>query len=293
MNQKELYIPTDIFIHEPAEEYHAQNKDYLSSHQLIDFMKCPLLHHKKYIGEISDQETTSFLVGQAAHVRILEGRAEYESRFALGGPINPTTGKPYGSLTKKFAEWQEQQRKPVLTLEQMELVEKMARGVAIHDTAVDLISYGIAEGVIRTDYCGIPCQIRLDWLNPNRGIVDFKTTDDLTWFEVDSRRYRYHNQMAFYQAVLEEVILQESYQVSRNQKPNCQVERVHNIGHIPVHLIAIEKKEPHRCGVWRVSDDCLAMARRDNEAAIGRLKSCRNKGIWPTGYEEVRLLDVA
>jgi hypothetical protein len=151
------------------------------------------------------------------------------------------------------------------------LGENIAQGGAIHDTAVDLISYGVAEGVSRADYCGIPWQMRLDWLNPNRGIVDFKTCDDLTWFEADARRYRYHNQMAFYQSVLKEASGE----------------------YVPVHLIAIEKKEPYRCGVWRVSDDCLAMARHDNEAAIERLTSCRNKDVWPTGYEEVRLLDVA
>jgi hypothetical protein len=174
-------------------------------------------------------------------------------------------------LTKKFAEWKAKQGKPVLTLNQMDLVEQMSRGVAINDHAVDLIAYGVAEGVVRADYCGVPCQIRIDWLNAYHGIVDFKTCDDLTWFETDSRRYRYHNQMAFYQAVF-------------NQK----------IGElVPVHIIAVEKKEPHRCGLWRVSDDCLAVARHDNEMAIDQLKSCLNKDIWPTGYEEVRLLDVA
>lgn len=256
---------------EPAELYHSQRDKYLSSHQLIDFMKCPLLHHKKRMGTIQDQETTSFLVGHAAHVRILEGRDAYEQRFAIGGPINPTTGNPYGSLTKKFSEWKDRQNKPVLTFEQADLVEQMAHGVAINDYAVDLILNGVAEGVARADYSGVPCQIRLDWLNPNRGIVDLKTCDDLTWFEADARRYRYPNQMAFYQAVLKEAIGE----------------------YIPVYLIAVEKKEPFRCGVWRVSDDCLAMARQDNEAAIERLKSCLNKGIWPTGYEEVRVLDVA
>ena len=266
-----IYIDISIFTSEPADVYHAKAGEYLSSHQLLDFMKCPLLHQKKRAGLIDEKESTAYLVGRAAHVRILEGKAEYESQFALGGPINPTTGKPYGSLTKKFAEWKESQGKPVLTFEQIDLVEQMARGVALNDNAVDLISYGIAEGVLRTDYCGLPCQIRIDWLNPNRGIVDFKTCDDLTWFEADARRYRYHNQMAFYQSVLKETI---------------------GI-YVPVHLIAIEKKQPHRCGLWRVSDDCLAMARQDNEAAIERLTSCRNKDIWPTGYEEVRLLDVA
>ena len=270
MDTKELYIPTDIFIREPAEEYHAKAKDHLSSHQLLDFMKCPYLLQKKWMGSIDEKESNAYLIGRAAHVRILEGRDEYEHQFALGGPINPTTGKPYGSLTKKFAEWKAEQGKPVLTVEQMDLIEQMAQGVAINDHAVDLIYYGIAEGVIRTHYCGISCQIRMDWLNPNRGIVDFKTCDDLTWFEADARRYRYPNQMAFYQSVLKEVIGD----------------------FVPVYLVAIEKKEPFRCGVWRVSDECLAMARQDNEAAIERLKSCRNKDIWPTGYEEIRVLDV-
>lgn len=271
MDQKELYIPTDIFIQEPAEEYHAKAKDHLSSHQLLDFMKCPYLYQKKQMGLIEEKESSAYLIGRAAHVRILEGRDEYEKQFALGGPINPTTGNPYGSQTKKFAEWRDAQGKPVLTFEQMDTIEQMAQGVSLNDHAVDLIYYGIAEGVIRVHYCGISCQIRIDWLNPNRGIVDFKTCDDLTWFEVDARRYRYPNQMAFYQAILQKV----------------------TGDNVPVYLVAIEKKEPFRCGVWRVSDECLAMARQDNEAAIERLKSCRTRNIWPTGYEEVRLLDVA
>lgn len=258
------------FITEPAEQYHAMAADYLSSHQLLDFMKCPYLYHLKKAGLIEEAESSAYFVGSAAHVRILEGKEQYESCFALGGPINPTTGKPYGSLTKKFAEWSQLQGKPVISQEQAELIEQMARGVSMNWIAVELISSGMAEGVIRTSYRGMPSQIRIDWFNPARGIVDLKTCDDLTWFEADARRYRYHNQMAFYQAVLKEAIGE----------------------YVPVHLIAIEKKQPHRCGVWRASDDCLTVARHENEAAIERLKLCQKQHIWPTGYEEVRLLDV-
>jgi hypothetical protein len=266
-----MNLDLNVLTMEPADEYHAKASRYLSSHQLLDFMKCPYLHYKKREGLIAEKESTSYLTGRAAHTRILEGCDAYEQQFAMGGPINPTTGKPYGSLTKKFADWREQQGKPVLTFDQMDLIEQMASGVARNDFAVELLSWGIAEGVVRTEYCEVLSQIRIDWLHPQRGIVDLKTCDDLTWFETDSRRYRYHNQMAFYQAVF-------------NQK----------IGElVPVHIIAVEKKEPHRCGLWRVSDDCLAVARHDNEMAIDQLKSCLNKDIWPTGYEEVRLLDVA
>jgi hypothetical protein len=75
--------------------------------------------------------------------------------------------------------------------------------------------------------------------------------------------------MAFYQAVLERVTGETA----------------------PVHMVAVEKKEPFRCGVWLLSNDALVFARRENEAAIERLKQCEQAGAWPTGYEERRVFD--
>ncbi len=268
----DLNIDLDILEVEEAAEYHAKVDRFLSSHQLLDFMKCPWLHHKKAVGLIGESDSASYLIGRAAHVRILEGRDAYAAAFALGGPINPQTGKPYGATTQAFRAWAEAQGKPVLSYDQVDLVEQMACGVAMNGEAVDLLLYGRSEGVVRAEYCGTPCQIRIDWLHPHRGIVDLKTCDDLTWFEADSKRYGYPKQMAFYQAVLGQVL--DGLMV-------------------PVHLIAVEKKEPFRCGVWRVSDDSLAIARQENEAAISRLLACRKEDHWPTGYEEIRMLDVA
>jgi len=134
-----------------------------------------------------------------------------------------------------------------------------------------LLAVGVPEGAVRTDYCGVPCQIRMDWLNPQEGLVDLKTCDDLTWFESDARRHSYLHQLAFYRAVLARVtgVL------------------------VRVHLVSVEKKQPHRTGVWRISDDALAIAQQENEAAIQRLTSCVAADTWPTGYEECRLFDAA
>jgi len=280
----ETSICLDILTSEPADAYHAKRDRFLSSHQLLDFMRCPWLHRKKSVGLIKDADSASYLVGRAAHVRILEGREVYERSFALGGPINEKTGKPFGAGTKAFAEWAEAQGKPVLAQEQVDLVEQMAAGVGMNDEAVALLLFGRAEGVVRAEYCGTPCQIRIDWLHPHRGIVDLKTCDDLTWFEADARRYGYHRQMAFYRAVLT--------QAMGNMTVDC-AERGDAAGApVPVHLIAVEKKEPYRCGVWRVSDETLAQAQRENEAAIRRWLACRESGEWPTGFEEIRVLDV-
>jgi hypothetical protein len=59
----------------------------------------------------------------------------------------------------------------------------------------------------------------------------------------------------------------------------------------PVHIIAVEKKEPFRCGIWRLADTALNFAEMENAAAIERLKKCRETDIWPTGYEAIRTLD--
>ncbi|MFQ5734291.1 MAG: PD-(D/E)XK nuclease-like domain-containing protein [Planctomycetaceae bacterium] len=249
--------------------YHTQAADYLSSHQLADFRKSPLLYHRKRIGLIPDQDRPAYLLGRAAHTLILEGRESFNTEYAVGGPINEKTGKVFGPNTKAFAEWAEAQGKPVLTREQFDLLLRMHLGVARSDLAQPLLAEGVAEGVVRANYCDRDCQIRIDWLNPGRGIVDLKTCDDLTWFEADARRYGYVNQMAFYRAVLARVIDRD----------------------VPVHFVAIEKKEPFRCGVWQLSPEILGIAQRDNEETIERFKCCEASNDWPTGYEDLRIFD--
>jgi hypothetical protein len=258
-----------FLIREPAEVYHARGDKFLTSHQLADFRRNALLFHKKQCGLVKDEDRPAFQIGRAAHVLVLEGRAAYEGEYAVGGPTNPKTGEPFGSRTKAFQDWAEAQGKPVLTDEQAALIESVNASVRAHTHAAALLADGVAEGVVRADYCGVPCQSRLDWLNPQRGIVDLKTCDNLDWLQMDARTYEYAHQLAFYRAVVARVIEQV----------------------LPVHLIAVEKREPFRTGVWRMGEDVLGIAQKDNETAIERLKVCRERDHWPTGYEEIRVFD--
>jgi hypothetical protein len=258
-----------FLLRETPEVYHAQSAHFLSSHKLADFRRNVPLFRKKELGLVKEEDRPAYLVGRAAHTLILEGRAAYEAEYAFGGPINPKTGAPFGSRTKAFQDWVETQGKPVLDDEQGELIESMYAAVRAHEHAITLLADGIAEGVVRTEYCGIPCQVRLDWLNPARGIVDLKTCDNLDWLETDARSFGYAHQMAFYRSVLA-----------------CVIGLV-----LPVHLIAVEKREPFRAGVWRMSEQVLGIVRKENEAAIERLKTCRDRDHWPTGYEDIRVFD--
>lgn len=266
----------DFLLCEPDAEYREKARTHLSSHALADFRKCPLLYWQKAQGIIHDEDRPAYALGRAAHVLILEGRERFDAEYVVGAPINPRTGKPYGANTQAYADWAAEQGKPVLNDEQFTLISNLTTAVHSHIIAADLISTGIPEGVARAQYCGVACQARIDWFNPERGIVDLKTCDDLTWFEADARRYGYAHQMAFYRAVLTQAI---SGNIARL---NTQ---------IPVHIIAVEKKAPFRCGVWAVSEQTLAVAQRENEAAIERLKQREKSGVFETGYEEVRTFD--
>jgi len=50
----DINIDLSILETEPAAQYHAQADRYLSSHQLLDFIKCPWLHRKKAVGLVED-----------------------------------------------------------------------------------------------------------------------------------------------------------------------------------------------------------------------------------------------
>ncbi|GDY15041.1 hypothetical protein LBMAG53_39190 [Planctomycetota bacterium] len=260
---------TKHLLREPEEVYAANRGTFLSSHALADFRRNPLLYHWKQLGLAVDRERPSFALGRAAHCLILEGEAEFHRRFAFGGPVNPKTGKPFGQDTKAWAEWAESIGKPAISHDAADLCDQLATAVHRHAAASGLLAEGSAEGVVRSEYGGLPSQIRIDWTHPDRGIVDLKTIDNLDWFEVQSRSFGYIHQLAFYRAILG-----------------------HAAGRIPdVHLIAVEKIEPFRVGVWRIAEQVLDAANRENLAAIQRLKICREQDRWPTGYEDVRVFD--
>lgn len=264
--------PFTFLIREPADVYHAKSRQFLSSHKLADFRRCPLLYRRKQLGLIEDVDRPAYLVGRAAHTLILEGRSQFDAEYAVGGPINEKTGKPYGSNTKAFAEWSTAQGKDVLSEDQAVLVEQMYASVCGHDRAASLLADGIAEGVVRARHLDIECQVRPDWLtinNSHAAIIDLKTCDALDWFESDAQRFGYAHQLAFYRSVI--------WQVTGEL--------------LPVHFIAVEKKAPYRTGVWRVSADVLAAAQQENEQAMQRLLGCRQADHWPTDFEDVRVLD--
>lgn len=258
----------------PADEYHADARagKYLSSHLLGDFRACPLLYHRKMSGAIKPQDSAAYQIGRAVHTLILEGRRRFDEEFTISdGPINPKTGEPFGRATKAYREWAAAQRLPIVSGEEFGFMTKLQQSVWLHPQAGELLRDGRAEGTIRVNYNGEPCQIRMDYFNPACGIIDLKTCDNLTYFESDARKFGYANQLSFYREVF----------------------RIASGGEAPdVWIIAIEKREPYRCGVWKLTTELLDQAKTANERAMELLRECRIQNTWPTGYEETRIMDI-
>jgi len=265
---------TTTSLHAESESvYHAQAGKFLSSHLLGVFADCPALYYDMAAGKYTRPDKDYYIIGRAVHCLVLEGMEEYRNRYTTNFPNNPTTSKPYGTTTKKYEQWAEGQkelgRQPITDSQEC-LVRVMARSVHAHKEAMFLLnSAPLREQVLRVEYCGIPCQIRIDALGEDVGIVDFKTCDRLSRFPYAAKDYNYYGQLAFYREVL----------------------RMANLGYsLNTSIIAVEKQHPHRCGVWCVDETSLVNAKEDNEFSISELKLCKTSNTWPTGYEDVRTL---
>lgn len=266
--------PPSWTLREPEDEYHARSKsgEIMSSGMLKKFRDCPLAYHRTVTGEMAEKTSDAFRFGRAVHKLILEGRDAFDREFAVGGPINERTGKSYAVGTKAHDEWLAANgyaREQVINDAEADALGRMAGMVRNHSVAAAYLEFGWPELVVRADLHGVPCQIRMDWLTcdaqGNHVIIDIKTTEDMTWFESDARRYGYPHQFAFYRDVF--------------QTTGVAVQ---------VAVIVVEKKEPFRVSVWHMPVEVLDYHSAENRDALEHFKYCRQHDEWPTGYEAVR-----
>lgn len=253
----------------PFEQYLANPHNLLSSHRVGAYMESPAKYRMLINGELPDKNTDAMLIGHSSHCLVLEGLSEYQNEYMVGGPVNPKTGRPYGNETKAFKEWASQQTKTVLTPAIAELNENIFESVQSHDHATGLLGEGVAEHVIYAELDGMQCQSRLDWYNPSFGIIDFKTCNELQWFEYEAtKKWNYIRQLAFYRMMV--------------RKATGKTERCW--------LIATEKQAPFATGVWEIDADSLNQAEEELHNALIKLAQDTKLDTFDTGYEEVRTL---
>ena len=267
----------DVFLDVPEDEYHAEGRAgrYLQSHALALFAKSPAAYDRMRRGAAGtkDEPTEAFAFGRAAHCYILEGPDEFFRRFTTdeARPINPKTGKPFGTATREYANWAATVGKEVVAHADMETILRMRAAVVSHPQAAPLLREGRAEATVRTRLNGLDCQARIDYYTPTWGITDLKSTRNLDRFERDALDFDYIGQLAFYHAVL---------QAKSGIDASCRI-------------VAVEKAEPFRCGVWRIPALTIGRAERVNANRMDRLRECIEADYWPepAAWQSERTLD--
>lgn len=155
--------------------------------------------------------------------------------------------------------------KTQLTASQGDLIAQMARECELHPL---FPKHFKKRNVVWLAFGKYPCKAELDHFDPERGIVDLKTTASVESF----RAMNYVLQMAFYyNGLLEEDMMK-----------------------YPAELCVVDKHTWSRSHVWRFSTATLDGAQHTVNKLIQRYAECRETGIWrnpdPDTQEGMELL---
>ena len=242
----------------------------ISFHALLDFAHNGRDYHARCIGEMPPiTETREMFFGTACHKMILEGRAAFADEYKVAdGPINPRTNQPFGRETKAFAEWLATQDKAIISTDEAATIMQMEKAVRNHAIANQLLAHGKAETEVRFQWCELPCQSRIDWINTAFGIVDLKTCADIDRFIYQARDAKYIHQLAFYRHAIE---------ATTGERLEC-------------YIIAVEKAARPRCGVYMIPGADLEEAEEWCMQQLNALADAREDGTWRDYYEDLRTL---
>lgn len=242
----------------PNERYHAL--DAISSSGLNQLKRSPAHYLESVLRP--RKQTPALTFGSAFHTLVLE-----PERFAdeyVAEPINPATKLPYDGRTKigqeaKALLLDEHPGATILSLDDMDALQRMADSIARHPEARDYFTGGIAEASVLWDdpEHSVRCKVRPDYAQ-GADIRDLKTTTDarIEAFINSVLEYGYHTQAAMY---------------------------LDGTGGRSFTFVAVEKTAPYAVMVYEMEEHFLDYAHTCYRDLLARYAACRAANDWP-GY---------
>jgi hypothetical protein len=284
---------------EEDEEYHGYCKSGLviASSAFKVFRGSPADYKARFIDNIDQQtESPAMALGKMAHCLILEGREAFDSRYQVSTPeiseeiglINPKTGKEYGESSASYQKAmvnfrQKYEGRELCNMEQWGLVANMQEAIEKQEVAHELLSRpGLPESVFRypSDQLGITLQCKADKLLLDDdgkicGFLDLKTCECLHEFQRKARIFQYPQQMCFYRETITRVC-------------KAGLSTLELSDDFDVFLVAVEKRVPHKVGVWAFRPETLDILEETLRAELIDFSRSFHSNEWPTGYEGVQ-----
>lgn len=233
-------------------EYHG-NRTHVSSSALKTVLKDPAEYERKYLKGEKDKPTEAMEFGTYVHTLILEPHLASQECAV------------YPGLRRVGKAWEEfkaaNRRKLIVTQPEHDKAMLMASNFWLLDAAKPLMEGGTAENSYFARLEGVPVKVRLDMLSAAGQIVDIKTTsreldeNEIGWAIL---RFGYDMSAALYVDLLKQFT---------------------GVEH-PYYLAFLSKAGSCQAGIWKVSDEMLAIGRKKYRKALKQLTICRESGIW-------------
>jgi hypothetical protein len=229
-------------------------------------MKRSPLHALHMLTQPAEDPTDAMQLGTAVHAAILQPGYFAETYLALPD-VNKRTNVGKAALSTFMSA-----NPGKHFLSEADLARCLAmREAALACHTVQRILEGTGDfelsGVWK-DSTGLTCKLRADRVSYDFAggtIIDIKTCGDASLGAFQRHLYDmgYHNQGAHYLAGM------------------------HALGRQVRHysIIAIESKAPHGINVFRLQDEAITAAAKENRRLIIRIAECMKTGTWP-GYSE-------
>lgn len=198
---------------------------------------------------------------------------EFAAKYVVAeGPVNPKTGKPYGTDTKAYLEWFNAQTRTPVTPAQFNMFGLMAAAYAGHAFVKSLKHMKCLNNVVLgarfKDSVDLLFKVDKLYVGDDTVIaVDIKTTDDLCGFVNAAVRHKYTAQQALLMIIL------QAAGVTDGQ----------------VRIAAVEKGPMPRCGIFETTE-VLGTHKHAVEAALADYAQSLTTGVFSTGFEAQALI---
>lgn len=258
-------------VEEPIAEYKAKSREYITPQDFITFTKCPYEFKLQREGLLTRSRSAHSALRRAVALMAFGLQGRFDQEFAVGGPINEKTGKPYGLDTKAYSEWLAKQNKQyALDADGYSRAQDMA---GVVEERMEVVWYGhrnngCVDATLRTSDM---CHARVDCvggLGPAVDITQVIVCDNLDDFTWDIKKFNIPLRAAFM----------------------AYCANTDDVGEISINFIVVENRPVLRCGVWGMSPEEVREQIRVVADHLYKMKQCSDFNHWPTGYEQPRNL---
>jgi hypothetical protein len=237
----------------PADAYHAHPAE--SASKLKAIARSPSRYYAEHVAKaIERSESPAMRGGSAVHCLVLEPDA-FHARYQEG-PAQSRNAKAW-----KEAAVAARPGVTLLTPDEMASVLAMGHAIAHHPTASFLLAaveHAEASYFWTDDETGIECRCRMD--AAGSGIVEIKTTHDLTKFARTAADFAYHLSAAHYD---------DGFRANHGRAPEWHK------------YIVAESEPPYDVCVLTARENFVAGGRALQRHCLRRLALCRAEDRWP------------